>query len=155
MLDPLVVHVLAVDAHHEVFEPVGDRPAGGDTGLDADAPWDAAIGDDLVGQCGQFLEGGRDLVALVGERLRAVPHQGLDVGSGGNAVDLAIDRCEFGQPATLSAVTAAADVVGEREELTLLMRSRKPPGCGKSMTSGGLPPSTRTMTSVSNWSVPS
>ena len=46
-LDPLVVVLRRGGAQHEVFDPVGRRPTGGRTGLDADAPGGVAVGHDL------------------------------------------------------------------------------------------------------------
>src|SRR5207253_8780206 len=95
-------------------------PTSGNTGLDADAPRGAAVLDDLIRQCGQLLEGGGDLVALVGERLGAVPHQRLDVGTCRHAVDLAVDGGELWPTGDVVSRDGFRQIIREREQLVLL-----------------------------------
>ncbi len=92
VVDPLVVDLGRGHAQHHVLDPVGHRPAGGVTGLDADAPGLGAVGGDGVAELQQLVPGLRDLPALLGEHRRRVPDEGLHVGAERRAVEGAVDR---------------------------------------------------------------
>jgi hypothetical protein len=87
----LVVHLGTLVPQDDVLDPVGGRPAGRVTGLDARAPRLDAGGRDVVGELDHLVPRGGDLVVLLLEQLRRVPHQRLDVGAHRHAVDLAVD----------------------------------------------------------------
>ena len=78
--DPLVVEVDALLAQDELLGPVGERPARGVLGPDADAQRGVAVGDHRLGEGDELVPRRRDLVALLGERRRQVPHDRLEVG---------------------------------------------------------------------------
>lgn len=93
--DPLVIHIGTVLTKNHVFDPVGVGPASCLTGLDAEAKsLGAASGGDRVNQCAELVEGGWNLVASVGECLRLVPDEGLEVGRAGHTVLDTVDIAE-------------------------------------------------------------
>jgi hypothetical protein len=88
--DPLVVGLGARGPEHDVFHPVGGRPAGRTAALEPDAPRGAAVGDDLVAQGEQVVPGLRDLVAGLVEVVLRVPDHRLEVDVGREAPVLAL-----------------------------------------------------------------
>ena len=121
VVHPLVVDVGAVEAQHDVLHPVGERPAGGVTRLDADAPRRDAVVLHLVLEGDQLVPGLGDLVAVLLEDRRRVPHEALHVALDRDAEHVAVDGHELGQvagrsrPSPLPARSAVSgdDAVGE------------------------------------------
>ncbi|QTK79598.1 hypothetical protein AT6N2_C1924 [Agrobacterium tumefaciens] len=76
---PFLVDVEWLRAQHQVFHPVGGRPAGRAAGTEANAPGRAAIGDDLVGQLKQVFHAFGHFIARFFEILRHVPDERLHI----------------------------------------------------------------------------
>ena len=95
----LVVHPLVVDlgtcgTQDDVLDPVGGRPAGRVTGLDAGAPrlGVGVVRRDRVGQGEHLVPRLGDRVALLREDVRVVPDERLHVRAEGSRVERAVDR---------------------------------------------------------------
>ena len=80
VIDPVIVILRRIQSQHQIFDPVGCRPAGRTARTEADAPGGAAVLDDLIRKLDQVLHGCRDLVAGFLEVFRNVPDQRLQVG---------------------------------------------------------------------------
>ncbi|CCV09887.1 hypothetical protein MESS4_120008 [Mesorhizobium sp. STM 4661] len=80
VLHPFVVGLGRLGAQHDVFHPVGRRPACGAARTEPDAPRRAAVGDDLLFELGQLFLRLRHRVAGFLEIVRRVPDQRLHVG---------------------------------------------------------------------------
>src|SRR5512132_4488256 len=78
VLDPLVVRSRARGPEHDVFHPIRGGPSRRALALEADAPWDPAIGHDLVGQRHQLVPRLRDRVAGLVELVLRVPDHVLE-----------------------------------------------------------------------------
>jgi hypothetical protein len=115
--DPLVEDVGAVEAQHDVLHPVGERPAGGVTGLDADAPRRDAVLLHGVGQRHEVVPGLGDLVAVLLEHRRRVPDQALDVALVGHAEDLAVDGHELPQGLGVVLAVGVEHLLGHRDDV--------------------------------------
>ena len=111
--DPLVVEVDALLAQDELLGPVGERPARGVLGPDADAQRGVAVGDHLLGEGEEVVERRRDLVALLGEHRRQVPHERLEVGLERHAVLGIVDHVARQHGLGDVRVGGGRDVVGQ------------------------------------------